>query len=206
MKKIENYKNLIIYGFIFYVILFSFLLIKQNYKLDRKLKTNVTNNAQFEGLVSFDNFVNKKREILKSYEKINNKNISKECLTNISSELENVYFMNHNITTYGDLFSAYQYVYHTEKLDELVKVCGFSQNEASVLWNARFKKVYLTERELINVVGLYQITLSDVEFEEEKKYYDELSDKSDFNVLSEIRENDKLYIEKIFEILGEKYE
>ena len=206
MKKIENYKNLIIYGFIFYVILFSFLLIKQNNKLDRKLQTNITNNAQFEGLVSFDNFINKKREILKSYEKINNKNVSKECLKSISSKLENIYFMNHNINTYGDLFSAYQYVYHTEILDELVKVCEFSQDEASILWDVRAKKVYLTERELIDVVGLYQITLSDMEFETEKKYYDELSDKSDFNILSEIREIHKLYIEKIFGILGEKYE
>lgn len=206
MKKIENYKNIVLIVFICYVVLFSFLLIKQNYKLNKKLETSIINSNQYEGLVAFDNFINAKEKLLEKYKKLNNKNVSNECLEKISIEVANSYYRNRGVNTYNELFDTYSNVYDTSDFINMTEVCSFKDNEVNELWKYNAKKISLIENEFYDVLKLYQITLEDIELAEAEKEHEIWENEFDLNILSQIRESDKLYIEKLFEILGDRYE
>lgn len=206
MKKIENYKNIVLVVFACYVVLFSFLLIKQSYKLNKKLETTIINSNQYDGLVAFDNYINDKKNLVEKYKKTNNKNISDECLDKISSEVDIIYFKNHGINTYSDLFSYYQNIYDNSVFLKMTESCLFKENEINELWKYNSQRISLIEDEFYDVLSLYQITLDDNELEEIKKELEMWENEFDSGVLSRIRKVDKLYIEKLFEILGDRYE
>lgn len=206
MKKIENYKNIITIMFISYVIIFGVLLIKQCNKVNEKLRMNIATSQQYQGLVSFDKFINDKKRDLEKYKKINNKQVNAKCLERISSIVENSYVTNHGINTYEDLFSLYSDISETPDFFGLAEECSFNDNELEKIRYYYIKKISLIEDDFNKILDLYQVKIEDQELTNYIKDSNFLDELYDIDILGTLRKIDMDYLEELFQILGECYE
>lgn len=206
MKRIEKYKNIIMIVFICYVVLFSFLLIKQSNKINEKLESKIVSANQYQGLVLFDKFINDKKSDLAKYKKINNKQVNAKCLERISSIVENSYVTNHGINTYEDLFSLYSDISETPDFVGLAEECSFNDNELEKIRYYYIKKISLIEDDFNKILDLYQVKIEDQELTNYIKDSNFLDELYDVDILGTLRKIDMDYLEKLFQILGERYE
>lgn len=206
MEKIEKMKRIILIIFISYVALFSVLIINQSCKASKYLMTNIGSETQNETLDEFDSFIAEKRNKLEEY-KINNKNISDKCLSNISKELEKAYGFSHSsIKTYSDLLTTYIDVYSYYPFYEMAESCNFSELEIEEARKYITNRMFLVEDKFYEFLDFYQIEFTDLSLSEYRKELDLMEQNSSFGILVKLRDNEQLYLKKIFEILGDKYE
>lgn len=208
MEKIEKTKRIILIIFISYVALFSVLIINQSCKASKYLMTNIGSETQNETLDEFDNFIGEKRNKLEEYKiKNKNKNISDKCLNSISKEVEKAYNFNHSpIKTYDDLLTTYVEVYSFSYFYEMVENCNFNDLEVEEVRKYITDRSLLIEDKFFEFLDLYQIEFTDLSLSEYRKELDLMKQNSSFGILVKLRDNEQLYLKKIFEILGDKYE